>query len=74
MLRGEVRGRDSPDAAVRPQLVVVASPPCALGSSLCQTGEPVLVQTFISDAPIEALDVSVLRRATRLDQDVFDLV
>jgi len=30
--------------------------------------EPVLVQTFVPKPPVEALDVSVLHRSSRLDE------
>ena len=74
MLCGEFRGRDSPDAAVRTHLVVVTSPASALGSSLRRAVEPMLVQTFVPETPVEALYVGVLRWAAWLDQDVFNLV
>ena len=74
MKLGESSRSHAPDAAVRSHLVVVASPACALGSGLCEAGKAVLVQAFISKTSVATFDVSVLRRATRLDQDVFYLV
>lgn len=37
---------------------------------LLQGLEPALVQVLIAELPVEALDVAVLHRAPRLDQDV----
>ena len=55
--------------------LVVISPPCGNGlTGLLQRFKPVLIQTLIPGGAVKALDVSVLRRAARLDQDVFDAV
>jgi hypothetical protein len=59
--------------AVRPHLVVVFAPARRFDPCLCQTREPVLIQALVSECAVEALNVGVLRRATRLGQDVFDL-
>jgi hypothetical protein len=62
MLGGELRGWDTTDAAVRPDLVVVASPSSNLLTRLRERFEPLLVQTFVAELAVEALDVGVLRR------------
>ena len=74
MLRGEFRRWYPPDAAVRSGLVVDKSPARDLASGICQTGEPVLVETLISEAAVELFNVGVLCRAARLNQNVFNLV
>ena len=51
-------------------LVVVQSPSGDRLTGLLQRLKPVLIQTFIPERAIEALDVSFLRRAARLDQDM----
>ena len=57
---------------MRADLVVVASPVGDHVSGLCERREPVLVEALITELAVEALDVAVLRRTARLDQDVFD--
>ena len=74
MLRGEFRWWYPPDAAVRSDFVVVTSPACDFASGIGQTREPVLVETFIPEAAIEAFNVGVLCRTARFNQNVFDLV
>ena len=46
--------------AMRPILVVVSAPGGNQNTSLRQTRKPVVVQAFIPEAPIEALDECVL--------------
>ena len=70
MLLGEARWWYSSDAAVRPDLVVVAAPFANLGPGLVQCLEPVLVQALVAEAAVEALDVAVLHGSPGLDQDV----
>jgi hypothetical protein len=74
MLLGEASGWYSANAAVWPDLVVVAPPGGDLGSRLVQALEPVLVQTLVAELAVEALDVAVLHGSPWLDQDVFDAV
>src|SRR5690606_10797597 len=74
MVGGELGGRDAATAAVRPDLVVVPSPLADHFASLRQRGEPVLVEALVAELAVEALDVAVLHRAARLDQQVFDAV
>ena len=74
MLRGELCRWYPPDAAVRSGLVVVTSPARDLASGIGETREPVLVETFVPEAAIEAFNVGVLCQAARLNQNVFDLV
>ena len=59
---------------MRSGLVVVNSPRGYDLTGLLQRLKPVLIQTFITKRAVKALDVSVLRRTARLDQDVLDAV
>ena len=45
---------------MRPDFVVIASPEFDLLPGVVEIQEPVLIQAFIAETPIEALDVSVL--------------
>ena len=63
MQRGELGRRHSADRAVRPDFVVVAPPAGDVLPCLVQRLEPVLVQAFVAELAVEALDVAVLRRA-----------
>ena len=74
MQSGEGCWRHTPTAAVRPDLVVVGSPCGNALAGLLQRLEPVLIEAFIAESAVEALDVRVLGRAAWLDQDVFDAV
>jgi hypothetical protein len=59
---------------VRSDLVVIDSPRGNGKTRLLQRLKPVLVQTFIPERAIEALDVCVLSWTARLNQDVLDAV
>src|SRR5262249_58034913 len=48
--------------------VVVLPPLLDLLAGIGQTAEPVLVQTFIAEAAVEALNVAVLHRPSRLNR------
>src|SRR6478752_2210200 len=54
--------------AMRPRFVVVTSPRADDGACGVQALKPVVVQAFIAEATIEALDESVLRRFTWSDE------
>ena len=54
--------------AVRPMLVVVSAPGGDQDTSLLQARKPVVIQAFIPEASIEALDERVLRRFASLNQ------
>ena len=69
---GEASWRDPADRAVRPDLVVVASPSGDRGACLMKRLEPVVVEVLVPEASVKALDVPVLHRPARLDQDVPD--
>ncbi len=74
MLLGEA-GRWHPIAtAVWPDFVVVLPPGSDGSPGLLQRLEPLLVQALVPELAVEALDVAVRHRATRLDQDVPDAV
>jgi len=70
MLLGEPGRRYAPDAAVRPDLVVIGAPGANRWTCLLQRLEPVIVQALVPELAVEALDVAVLHRPPRLDQDV----
>ncbi|MDT4843859.1 hypothetical protein FQZ97_777970 [compost metagenome] len=74
MQLGEASRWHAPQAAVRPDFVVVRAPDGHGCSGLMQGLEPALVEVFIAELAIEALDVAVLHRAPGLDQDVADAV
>jgi hypothetical protein len=74
MQSGEGCWRHTPTAAVRPDLVVVGSPFGDGLAGLLQRLEPVLIQTLIAKGAVEALDVRILCRAARLNEDMFDAV
>jgi hypothetical protein len=59
---------------VRPHFVVVALPGSDLLAGLVQRLDPLLVQALVPKPTVEALDVAVLHRSPRLDQDVPDAV
>jgi hypothetical protein len=49
-------------------LVVVAPPGRDSNPRLRQAGKPVIVQTLVTKAPIETLDIGILHRLSCLDQ------
>ena len=59
---------------MRPDLVVIGSPCGNALAGLLQRLEPVLIQTLIAKGAVEALDVRILGRAARLNEDMFDAV
>lgn len=59
-------------AAVRPGFVVVSSPDHHDHPGIKEGLEPALVQVLAAEIAVEALDVAVLYRAPRLDEDVAD--
>ena len=61
-------------AAVRSGLAVVISPSCYRLTGKLKGFKPVLVQTFIPERAVKALDICVLRWAAKLDQNVLDTV
>src|SRR5882724_12202174 len=48
--------------------VVIDSPSFDESLSISQTNEPVLIQTFVPELTVEAFDVSVLDRFSRVDE------
>jgi len=74
VLLGELRRWNTPDAAVRSHFVVVASPCRNRRAGLAQRLEPVLVQAFVAEPPVEAFDVAVLHGPSGLDQQMPDAV
>ncbi len=67
MQRGELGGRHSAATAVRPDLVVVLPSGSDGGPGLRQRLEPMLVQAFLPELAVKALDVAVLHWPTRLN-------
>ena len=74
MQLGESSRWDAPQAAVRPDLVVVLSPDGYGRTRLVQGLKPALVRVLVTELAVEALDVAVLHRTPRLDQDVANAV
>jgi hypothetical protein len=70
LLLGELCGRNPLKTAVGPDFVVVLAPFSNAISGLLQALKPLLIQAFISELSIEALDVVVLHGPARLNQDV----
>ena len=60
--------RPIPQRAVRPHRVVVHSPGLDHLARISQIHEPVLVQAFVPELPVEAFDEHVLRRFASLDE------
>jgi hypothetical protein len=70
MQSGEGCRRHTPTAAVWPDFVVVGSPCGDAVAGLLQRLEPVLNQTLIAKGAVEALDVRLMGRAARLNEDL----
>ena len=74
MQLGESSRGDAPQAAVGPDFVVVLSPYGHGLTRLEQGLKPAVIQMLVTELAVEALDVAVLHRASRLDQDVANAV
>lgn len=74
MIGGEFSRWDASATAVWPNFVVVPSPRSDDFSGLGQRSEPVLVEAFVTQLAIEALDVVVVRWPARLYQQIFDVM
>ena len=74
MQSGEGCRRHTPATAVRPDLVVIGSPCGNALAGLLQRLEPALIQALVAKGAVEALDVRILGRAARLNEDMFDAV
>lgn len=70
MVGGELRWRDAATTAVGANLVVIPAPVGDDVAGLDERREPMFVEAFVAKLAIEALDVSVLGRTARFDQDV----
>ena len=70
--KGQLQLQYAPTAAVRSDLVVVLSPRFDDISGLILGFKPVLIEALIPESAVKALDVSVLSRTARLNQDVLD--
>ena len=70
MLLRELSRGNPTQAAVGPDFVIVLPPIGNALPGLRQAQEPLLVQAFISELAVKALDVAVLHRPARLGQDV----
>ena len=55
-------------------LIVVAPPSGDPNPCLSQAGKPVIIQTLVTKASIEAFNVCILRRLTRLNQLELDAI
>ena len=64
----ERRGRFIVERAVRPHFIVVLSPGFDDLARMIQADEPVFVEAFVAELPVEALDVGVLNRLAGPDE------
>src|SRR6202453_5540705 len=55
------------ERAVRTLAVVLMTPACQGAPYIIQRAEPVGVEAFVAQPPVEAFDVSILHRPSRLD-------
>jgi len=62
------RGRPVAEGRVRPGCVVRHAPGLDHGSGMSQAREPLLVQTFIAEPPVEAFDEGDLHRFAGVDE------
>lgn len=69
---GELQRSHVAQRAMWPDVVVLPSPVFDYHSSLGQSPELLSIEAFLSEARIEALHVSVLPRASRLDVERLD--
>jgi hypothetical protein len=74
MQLGESSRWYAPQAAVRPDFVVVRAPERCGRAGLVQGLEPALVQVLNAELAVEAFDEAALHRVPRLDQNVPDAV
>ena len=65
---GEFPGRTIAQGTVRALLVVVLTPVFDQGAGFRQHREPVLIEAFVANLAVEALDVGVLHRLAGLDE------
>lgn len=72
MLGGKLSRRYPSDRSVWSHLVVVLAPDGDDLAGLRQGFEPVLVEAFVPELAVEALDVGVLGGLARLDKDVLN--
>src|SRR3954454_1020418 len=62
---GEISRAAVAECAMRPQPVVMLAPSSQTIPCFAQRAEPLDIQTFVSQAPVEAFDESVLHRSAR---------
>jgi hypothetical protein len=67
---GELISWNPSNATLWPDMVVVLFPNRGRIPCLLQCFEPALIEVFNSKLAVETLDIAVLHRATRLNQDV----
>ena len=70
MQSGELGGRHPSATAVRANLVVVLPPAAIVARVLGQGLEPMVIQAFVPELAVKALDVAVLHWSARFDQDM----
>src|SRR5207237_10675669 len=70
----ELLGPSVAQSAVRAHGIVVLTPGFDCFARLAEAHEPVLVETLVAHAPVEALDVGVLVGLARLDEMQLDPV
>ena len=67
--RGEGAGGQVADAAVRPDVVVVASPAAEHEAQLREAGEDLPVEQFVAKPAVEGLGLGILPRRARFDEE-----
>jgi hypothetical protein len=65
---GEFLRSEIAERAVRPDLVVVLTPCFDLAARVVERNEEVLIEAFVAQPSVEALDESVLNRFARFDE------
>src|ERR1019366_1406070 len=63
----ELLRRPVGERAVRTLVVVLMTPACQGAPYIIQSAEPVRVETLVAQPPVEAFDMSILHRPSRLD-------
>src|SRR5580698_8236218 len=63
----ELFRRPISERAVRTLAVVLMTPACQCAPDIIQRAEPVCVEAFVAQPPVEAFDMSILHRPSRLD-------
>jgi hypothetical protein len=66
--QSELLGRQITERTVRPFGLVLDTPSFNQASCMAQRDKPVLIQEFVTEAPVEAFDVRILYRLAWPDE------